>query len=179
MEGIYGQHWGRSFGQTPDATGMWALALKGLTQAQIWDGIENCIKSGSEWPPAAPQFRALCKPKGDGVISLELAYAEAGRYMSNPHGRDPGKLSDVVYHSLYHNMDYYNFSQLSIKDNTVAFKMAYAATIEQLANGLEIRKPAPKEFQVEQKPEEKEPVDQKAVDEIFKRINALFEDDAP
>lgn len=177
MEGIYGQHWGRSFGQTPDATGMWALALKGLTQAQLWDGIEKCIKSGSEWPPAAPQFRAMCLPGNNGVMSLELAYAEAGRYLSSPHGRDPGKLSDVVYHTLYNNMDFYAFTQMSVKENASAFKMAYAATVEQLANGFEIKKPAPKEFQVEHKPEQKEPVDQKAVEAVFKRINAMFEDD--
>lgn len=39
---------------------MWAACLKGITQDQIKHGLNQCAVRGLEWPPSAPEFRALC-----------------------------------------------------------------------------------------------------------------------
>lgn len=62
MQAIYGHRWASSYGTEPDgiAAATWAAGLDGLTSGQIAAGVRACLASGEGWPPALPEFRALC-----------------------------------------------------------------------------------------------------------------------
>lgn len=69
-----------------DQSHAWAATLGGLTGEQIAVGLNALActqdKSLQEWPPAAPQFRALClnrDPEAFGLPGEEKAYREACR----------------------------------------------------------------------------------------------------
>lgn len=62
MQAVYGHRWTSGYGAEPDgiAAATWATGLDGLTPAQIAAGLRACLASGEGWPPALPEFRALC-----------------------------------------------------------------------------------------------------------------------
>ena len=84
MAEIYGRRWTGSFGVSVDQSHAWAATLGGLTGEQIAVGLNALActedKQLQDWPPAAPQFRALClsrDPEAFGLPSEEKAYREA------------------------------------------------------------------------------------------------------
>lgn len=84
MAEIYGRRWTGSFGVSADQSHAWAATLGGLTGEQIAVGLNALActedKQLQDWPPAAPQFRALClnrDPEAFGLPSEEKAYREA------------------------------------------------------------------------------------------------------
>lgn len=86
MTEIYGRRWTGSFGVSVDQSHAWAATLGGLTGEQIAVGLNALActedKQLQDWPPAAPQFRALClsrDPEAFGLPSEEQAYREACR----------------------------------------------------------------------------------------------------
>lgn len=86
MAEIYGRRWTGSFGVSVDQSHAWAATLGGLTGEQIAVGLNALVCAGDkqlqDWPPAAPQFRALClsrDPEAFGLPSEEKAYREACR----------------------------------------------------------------------------------------------------
>ena len=91
MAEIYGRRWTGSFGVSVDRSHAWAATLGGLTGEQIAVGLNALActedKQLQDWPPAAPQFRALClarDPEAFGLPSEEKAYREAcGRAYRN------------------------------------------------------------------------------------------------
>jgi hypothetical protein len=60
MVSMYGHKWVSSFGADPDPDRVWASCLKGISPEQIKTGLNQCALLALEWPPSAPQFRALC-----------------------------------------------------------------------------------------------------------------------
>lgn len=57
----FAQHW---HGIDPaEVKATWAAGLAGCSGEQIARGLEACMTL--EWPPALPQFRALCCPRSD------------------------------------------------------------------------------------------------------------------
>lgn len=62
MLGLFGQKWVSNYGMDPDPDNIWASCLKGIAPDQIRYGLNKVSESGLEWPPSAPQFRAMCKP---------------------------------------------------------------------------------------------------------------------
>ena len=86
MAEIYGRRWTGSFGVSVDQSHAWAATLGGLTGEQIAVGLNALActedKQLQDWPPAAPQFSALClsrDPEAFGLPSEEKAYREACR----------------------------------------------------------------------------------------------------
>ena len=60
MGSMYGTRWTANFGAAVDPDRVWTAALHGLDEPQIRSGLRRCVESGLEWPPSAPEFRALC-----------------------------------------------------------------------------------------------------------------------
>ena len=58
---LYGHKWVSQYGETLPET--WARGLSDMSGADIGNGLIQCLKSGHEWPPSLPEFRAMCKPK--------------------------------------------------------------------------------------------------------------------
>lgn len=142
MNGIYGYQWTRQYGDEPDATGVWKIALSGLTQRQIWGGIESLIFSGGEWPPTAAKFRELCLGGSD-LPSFDSAWFELSNYLSSaPHRRNIKNLHPAVRYT-YRTIDPWTFQQLNGDKQHQLFKSAYAATLASVKNGLAFDEPEP------------------------------------
>jgi len=139
MIALFGDTWVRSFGEKIDQSGQWAETLRGLTRKQVADGIEAVRKSGRSWPPAAPEFRALCLNSGLALPTPAAAYGELHQYLI---GRSKvEQLSPAVYHTIHCNMDFYQFKTLKLDKQVEIFKFAYMATVEQLNSGSPVYEP--------------------------------------
>lgn len=59
---MYGHTWASQYGTRPEgiAADTWAGVLAGLGPEQLASGLRACAASGSEFPPNAPRFRAMC-----------------------------------------------------------------------------------------------------------------------
>ena len=62
MAALFGHTWASQYGDSPegDAADTWAAALAGVAGPQIAHGLREVLKLGSDFPPSAPRFRALC-----------------------------------------------------------------------------------------------------------------------
>jgi len=60
MAELFGSKWTGPQPTTP--TPGWIFALADLTPKQVGHGLMVLRDSGAEWPPSAPQFRAMCFP---------------------------------------------------------------------------------------------------------------------
>lgn len=62
MSAMFGHTWASQYGDEPNGSGgdTWAAALAGITPAQIAAGLRATLTVGSDWPPSAPRFRAMC-----------------------------------------------------------------------------------------------------------------------
>ncbi len=60
MGSMYGHKWVSSYGEEVDPDKVWAACLRGISPEQIKFGLNQCAVLGLEWPPSAPEFRALC-----------------------------------------------------------------------------------------------------------------------
>lgn len=58
----YGGRWERDFGSLPKGVtaDVWAHDLAGLTIDEVKRGLNALRSRSGEWPPGAPEFRALC-----------------------------------------------------------------------------------------------------------------------
>jgi len=88
MTQTYGHKWTSNFGDMPKADHAWAKILGGLTGQQIANGLRRMIDLASAnsddkeiWPPAAPEFRAMCLHV-PGLPPVDRAWHEAllGKY---------------------------------------------------------------------------------------------------
>jgi hypothetical protein len=60
---MYGHRWSSSYGTEVDPARVWEAALSAVTDEQIKNGLRACVERNLEWPPTAPQFLSMCKPK--------------------------------------------------------------------------------------------------------------------
>ena len=62
MAAMFGHSWVSQYGDNAaDLSGdTWSAALAGLTGEQIAQGMRETLALGSDWPPSAPRFRAMC-----------------------------------------------------------------------------------------------------------------------
>lgn len=74
---MYGHAWVRSYGAEPNSVNgrEWGITLAGLRKPDIDAGLEACRAEGSEWPPSAPRFSAMCR----GVPSIAKVRDELSR----------------------------------------------------------------------------------------------------
>jgi len=64
MTEMYGHRWTSAFGDEIDPHNVWGAALRGLDETQIRHGLGQCVATGLDWPPSAPEFRSLCTNGG-------------------------------------------------------------------------------------------------------------------
>lgn len=62
MAEFYGHRWTSSFGVIADPEHSWSRVLRGITGAQLANGLDTLAEKGAEfdWPPPANVFRELC-----------------------------------------------------------------------------------------------------------------------
>lgn len=62
MASMFGNRWASQYGSAPQGVDLlvWGEAIKGLTPAQVREGIGHVLALGEDWPPPAPAFRRLC-----------------------------------------------------------------------------------------------------------------------
>ena len=74
MSRMYGHKWVSSYGDCDDGT--WCMALKDLAPAQLGVGLARCVTRSDPWPPALPEFRAMCLPNETdlGIPDVDTAY---------------------------------------------------------------------------------------------------------
>lgn len=104
--------------------------------------------------------------------TTEAAYAEVHGYITGRITAD--QLSDAVRHTIYRNMDFYQFKTLSLEKQQDTFKFAYRATIEQLNAGDDVYQP-PKPIALIE--ELKEAVSAEDAEKARLDLLAMFEDD--
>lgn len=145
MMALFGELWTRSFGEIPDESGQWTKTLSGISRGQIADALELVRKSGRKWPPAAPEFRALClSTNSEKHPPMEACYSELVRYIAD-NRKDRHNLSPILYHTVQRNMDFYRYQKIEKDyDRVREFEMAFKATLFQLECGESLlRAPAP------------------------------------
>ncbi len=98
---LYGHKFSAAFGESAanpdgsltDVAQTWAGGLRGITGAQLAQGLRACIESGDEWPPALPAFRKRCLERAplyhhDVAGRADLAYVALPRPASTPEQRE-------------------------------------------------------------------------------------------
>lgn len=171
MAELYGRRWTGNFGVSADQTHAWAAALAGLTGVQIGAGLtaltETEDKQLQEWPPSAPQFRALCEnrtPEAFGLPSEEKAYREATR---NAHPGMAGVANwshEAVYHAAKET-GFYNLNKLRMEDSRKLFLRNYAIACRMVMAGEKL-KPMPLALPAEAKGRRTEAVGRAALAEM-------------
>lgn len=81
MAEMYGHRWTGSVGVSADQDHAWASVLGGLNGQQIANGLGQLVERADDWPPSAPEFRAMCLHV-PGLPSAVAAWHQAleGRY---------------------------------------------------------------------------------------------------
>ena len=146
MAEIYGRRWPGSFGVSVDQSHAWAATLGGLTGEQIAVGLNALActedKQLQDWPPAAPQFRALClsrDPEAFGLPSEEQAYREACRraYRNGPSLARPWSHPAVCHAAL--ETGFHTLSTLKEDASRKLFARNYAAACRMVMDGQPLR----------------------------------------
>lgn len=65
MGSLYGHKWSSAYGDKADPDRVWEACMVDLTETQVRHGLRECVNSGLEWPPSAPEFRKLCTGETD------------------------------------------------------------------------------------------------------------------
>lgn len=62
MAGMFGHSWVSAYGASPSGIGAdtWAAALADVSAGQIASALRETLALGSDFPPSAPRFRAMC-----------------------------------------------------------------------------------------------------------------------
>lgn len=103
--------------------------------------MNDIRNSGRAWPPTAPEFRAMCLNAGkEKHPPLEAAYAEINQLVGSGR-KDYSHVSPILYHTIYRNLDFYNFKVVEEWKAFKMFEVAYKATLFQIESGEELRRP--------------------------------------
>lgn len=146
MTEIYGRRWTGSFGVSVDQSHAWAATLGGLTGEQIAVGLNALActedKQLQDWPPAAPQFRALClsrDPEAFGLPGEEKAYREACRraYRNGPSLHHPWSHPAVCHAAL--ETGFHTLNTLKEDASRKLFARNYAAACRMVMDGEPLR----------------------------------------
>ena len=139
MTSMYGHKWTSVHG-LDDGNGVWSKALGGITGAQIAKGMQECLEQKLEWPPSAPQFRAMCEaaPADYGLPTEDQAYKEACRN-SHPNMAGVAKWShDAVYHAATET-GFYNLNTLKMSESQKLFARNYAIAVRMVMAGEKLK----------------------------------------
>lgn len=124
MGGLYGHRWASAFGTDPKglAGREWSLALADLSREQIDTGLDACRRSGEDWPPSAPAFRARCF----GIPSFEQVRADI----------TPKRLRFT--RLVLEGLDHYLFTRSAQRDAERMLRTAYDYAVARRLDGAEL-----------------------------------------
>lgn len=147
---IWGHKFTSSYGVEPSA--VWKLALAGLTQAQIKNGLRLCLAKKLAWPPSLPEFCDMCL-EVPGLPDPESAWTEA--YALAAKWKQPHECTHPVIWHAYVNSDLDADEEAGKKE----FIRNYKIASQQYATGgidslREIPKALPAKSVVPKSPEE-------------------------
>ena len=127
MVSLYGGTWVREYGDNPRSGpgAEWSATLHGLTRQQIDSGFDELRKSGREFPPSAPRFRAMCM----GVPSFARVKLEARDATFSPFTR-----------AVLSVLDTHRFRTASAADADRLLRDAYDVTHESVMAGAALPK---------------------------------------
>lgn len=77
MTSMYGHRWVSAYGDEVDPDGVWLATLRDISPLEIRKGFGALRESGGEWPPSAPQFRAMCVGAAEHWEHKRIAAADA------------------------------------------------------------------------------------------------------
>lgn len=144
MAAMFGHTWSSQYGDLPEgvAASTWGAVLSGLTPQQLAFGLHACAVSGSEFPPSAPRFRAMCF----GIPEYEAVRVD----VQNPEAeRSP------FTRLVWSRVDGYRHRHASARDADAMLKAAYHQSAEYVMAGghlpgdlpaIESEKPKPPEL---------------------------------
>lgn len=124
MGGLYGHRWASAFGTDPKglAGREWSLALADLSREQIDAGLDACRRSGEDWPPSAPAFRARCF----GIPSFEQVRADV----------TPKRMRFT--RLVLEGLDHYLFVRSAQRDAERMLRTAYDYAVARRLDGAEL-----------------------------------------
>lgn len=152
LAAMFGHKWTSTFGEEVDPTGVWLTCLQDLTTQQLADGLSSIARSGREWPPGAPEFRALCLPNADslGLPTEAVAYHMLLKVTNTSGPKDWGQVHSVVYHT-YMQLDPFELKIANATRHRQLFNEAYRMTVQQAAAGATFP-PVPQVIEHNQQP---------------------------
>lgn len=124
MGGLYGATWERDYGANPRSSAgrEWGLTLAGMSRQQIDAGLEACRVEGSDFPPSAPRFRAMCL----GVPSLGRVKFELSKHF---------KFRSAFTRAVWRYLDVYAYRAASARDAERMLRDAYDVAKEAVMRG--------------------------------------------
>jgi hypothetical protein len=145
MTAIYGHKWASAYGEACEteageltvAGDTWTRGLRGVTEAQVADALEQCIVSADPWPPTLPEFRAMCF----GIPSM----AEVLDGIDSP--------NTAFNRLVWRNMDKYRYSRAPHEEARRLVRDAYQIARSHVMRGGELPEPAePVEYHAPEEP---------------------------
>lgn len=147
---IWGHKFTSSYGVEPSA--VWKLALAGLTQAQIKNGLRLCLSRKLAWPPSLPEFCEMCL-EVPGLPDPESAWDEAWSLAAK--WVQPHECTHPVIWHAYVNSDLDTDKETGRKRFLRNYQIASRAYATEGAAGLvEIPKALPAKSEVPLSPED-------------------------
>lgn len=132
MSGLFGNAWTSTYGDNPrSAAGAeWAKTLTGLNRSHIDAGLDGCRSAGSDWPPSAPRFLAMCR----GIPSFAR--------VSNELAKSPENWSAFT-RAVRNNLDEFIYRNSSTKDARRLLQDAYDVVNDMVMRGDPLPEPVP------------------------------------
>lgn len=159
MAALFGHTWASQYGASPAGIGAdtWAAALADVSPAQLASGLRETLAAGSDFPPSAPRFRAMCF----GIPSLASV-----KYIIR--ARQYDRFVALVQSRL----DSYLFAHSDQKTANRLLAEAYEVAKDHVMRGGAL--PAVPAGQVEHEREIRKPASPETAEAAFERIQKLL-----
>lgn len=128
---IYGHRFTSAYGfDSQAAAGItWQQGLRDLSAQQIATGLSACMASGEQWPPALPEFRAMCL--GIPPLAVVTEQLLAGQAAASGFTR-----------AVWSRIDGWRFKQADAKQAAQLIRDAYEGAREHVMRGGAVPDPA-------------------------------------
>jgi hypothetical protein len=159
MLALFGHTWASQYGTSPAGIGAdtWSAALADVSPAQLANGLRETLAAGTEFPPSAPRFRAMCF----GIPSLASV-----KYLMRAHQFDRFV---VLVHSR---LDTYVFARADQKTADRLLAEAYEVAKDYVMRGGAL--PPIPAGQIEHEQEIRQPAQPETAQAAFERIQKLL-----
>lgn len=151
MTHLYAFKWTSQFGEaaTDDQGALtetartWATVLSDVTYQQVAYGLDRCKVREYEWPPVAPKFRAMCRPRPEdhNLPPADVAFSESVRN-STPHTEKVW--SHKAVELAANTVGPWDLVNLPPSATRPRFDYAYRLLCERVMSGEVLEEPVPK-----------------------------------